>query len=177
MQSRHVGRLVVTISSALILALPALGQEKTGKVTIGEDHIVVHPFTKISGGDMKAINDVLKKYDKSFYKLDTYQNGKLQKTVGQLSDIYIDQAIKSELANAQANGESNKTMQFTNPQQHPPGAITNPQKSPSVSPTNPQQIPGAPTNPQKGSSAGGDAKAARELVERLKPILEKYSKK
>ena len=64
-------------------------------------------------------------------------------------------------------------MQFTNPQRHP-GNITNPQKTAAV--TNPQRSPGAPTNPQRHPSAA-DEKAAKELLERLKPILQKYSRK
>src|SRR5262249_43541520 len=97
---------------AMCMAIPAFAQEKRGGVTMDEDHIVVHPMTKISAEDVKAINNVLKEYDKSFYKLDTYKDGKLKKTQGSLSDVNLDQAIAAELTAAKAKGESIKTMQF-----------------------------------------------------------------
>ena len=155
------------------MAAPALAQKERSGVTMDEAHIVVHPITKISTEDTRAINNILEKYDKSLYKLAAYKDGKLKKTQGTLSDVNLDQAIASELPAAQAKGESNKTMQFTNPQRHP-GNITNPQKTAAV--TNPQRSPGAPTNPQRHPSAA-DEKAAKELLERLKPILQKYSRK
>jgi hypothetical protein len=51
-----------------------------------------------------------------------------------------------------------------------PSASTNPQR------IQRSPIPGASTNPQHPGAAVGE-KASRELIERLKPILEKYSKK
>jgi hypothetical protein len=66
----------------------------------------------------------------------------------------------------------------TNPTQGSPSATTNPtQESPSAT-TNPTQgSPSATTNPQQHSPSPVGEKASRELIERLKPILEKYSKK
>ncbi len=181
--TRRVTKSVFVWTVAAGMAVPALAEKERSGVTMDETHIVVHPITKISTEDTKAINNILKKYDKSLYKLATYKDGKLKKTQGTLSDVYLDQAIASELSAAQAKGESNKTMQFTNPQRHPgnitnpqrhPGNITNPQRAAAV--TNPQRSPGAPTNPQQ-SLPPGDEKAAKELLERLKPILQKYSRK
>jgi hypothetical protein len=54
-----------------------------------------------------------------------------------------------------------------------PSASTNPQRIPRGTPT---PAPGAPTHPQRPTAAAGD-KTAQELIERLKPILEKYSSK
>src|SRR5215472_11619409 len=226
---------------AICIAIPAFAQEKGGGVTMDEDHIVVHPMTKISAEDVKAINDVLKEYDKSFYKLQTYKDGKLKKTQGTLSDVNLDQVIAAELTASQAKGESVKTMQFTNPQraagatvnsQPVPGASTNPQHAPDITmgaqpvpgaSTNPQRapdiamgaqpVPGAPTNPQRAPDIAMSAQpapgastnpqrapetpvpgastnpqhisgnsvnpqhAARDLIEHLKPILQKYSRK
>lgn|GEM_PF-2128376 len=76
----------------------------------------------------------------------------------------------------------------TNPQTTAPlpGATTNPQQArPEASPgatTNPQQakpeaIPSATTNPQQTRTRASGEQAARELIEKLKPILQKYSKK
>ena len=171
--ARRVTKYVFIWTVAAGMTIPAFAQKERSGVTMDEAHIVVHPITKISTEDTRAINNVLKKYDKSLYKVATYKDGKLKKTHGTLSDVNLDQAIASELPAAQAKGESDKTMQFTNPQRHP-GNITNPQKAAAV--TNPQRSPGAPTNPQHSPSLT-DEKAAKELIERLKPILQKYSRK
>ena len=169
--ARRVIKSVFISAVAAGIAVPALAQKEHSGVTMDEAHIVVHPMTKISTEDTKAINNILEKYDKSLYKLAAYKDGKLKKTQGTLSDVNLDQAIASELPAAQAKGESNKTMQFTNPQR---GNITNPQTAAAV--TNPQRSPSVPTNPQRHPSAA-DEKAAKELLERLKPILQKYSTK
>jgi hypothetical protein len=189
-------RFVVLVgSTALAVAVPAFAEEKGGKVTIEEKGIILHPGTKISQTDSKALNAILKKYDKSLYRIDTYRKGQKKKSLGQLSDVCLDRTVVAEVAGAKGN--SNRTLQViaaTNPQRSP-GSPTNPQRSPSAttnpqqtpgsppnpqhtpgSPTNPQQTPGSPTNPQHTPCAA-DEKAAKELIERLKPILEKYSKK
>src|ERR1700730_10251003 len=117
---------------------------------------------------------------------------------GQPSDMLIGKTIPAEAADAKASGNSNRTLQIiaattsqrllgatTNPQSSPgtttnpqssPGITTNPQTSPGTT-TNPQPSPGTPTNPQHHSPSPVGEKASRELIERLKPILEKYSKK
>jgi hypothetical protein len=208
--------LVVAVVS--IFAMLAFAQNKTGKVTIGQNVIILHPGTKLSRPDQKALNAVLKKYDKSLYKIDNYQNGEKKTSQGQLSDVCLDRAVVAEVA--AAKGNSNRTLQViaaTNPQrgtgsttnpQRSPGSPTNPLTSPSPgSPTNPLSSPGSPTNPLTSPSPGSptnplsspgsstnpltsppptnplsqkpcvsDEKAAKELIERLKPILEKYSK-
>lgn len=207
--------------TALALAVPAVAQDK-GTVTMEEKGIILHPGTKLSQADAKALNDVLKKYDKSLYRIDVYnKNGQKKKSLGQLSDVCLDSAVVSEVA--AAKGNANRTLQViaaTNPQratgaptnpQHSPSSPTNPLQTPSSpthpvstpsSPTNPLSTPSSPTNPLSTPSSPGsptnpqqtpsatthpqtttqnpcvaDEKAAKELIDRLKPILEKYSKK
>ena len=170
----------------------------TQAVTIEKDVILIHPGTKLSKPDQKELNRILARYDKSLYKIETYKKGQVIMTQGELSDMLIDKTIASEAASAKASGGSHRTLQIiaattsqqllgttTNPQ-HTPGTTTNPQGSPSAttnpqtSPsatTNPQTTPSATTNPQHHSPSPVGEKASRELIERLKPILEKYSKK
>jgi hypothetical protein len=115
-----------------------------------------------------------------------YKDGKLKRTQGTLSDVNLDQVIGSELTASQAKGESIRTMQFTNPQHQPrtitstqpvPGASTNPQRAPGMT-ISTQPVPGASTHPQQAPGETVNPQhAARELIERLKPILEKYSRK
>jgi hypothetical protein len=264
--------------------LPALcraAESATQAITIKDDVILLHPGTTLSKPDRKKLNEILSKFDKSLYKIEHYKDGKVTRTLGQLSDALIDKTIAAEATEAKAGGNSHATLQIiaaatseqiyvstaqeapganpsasTNPQriQTPtptatppqnanPGASTNPQRiqtpTPTATPppnanpgasTNPQRIqtptptatpppnanPGASTNPQRiqtptptatpppnaipsgstnpqtartpipgastnpqhqaGAPAAGE-KASRELIERLKPILEKYSKK
>ena len=189
---------------ALVLPVASFAQEKGGKVTIEENAIILHPGTQLSKTDAQALNEALKKYDKSLYKIDIYKNGQKKKSLGQLSDVCLDRTVVAEVA--QTTGSSNRTLQViaatnpqrapgspTNPQQTPgstvnpiqtPGSTVNPVQTPSsVNPVrvpsstvNPVRSPGSPTNPQQ-SPCAPDEKAAKELMERLKPILEKYSKK
>jgi len=217
---------VLVSSTALALAFPAFAEEKSATVTIEEKGIILHPGTRISQTDAKALNEVLKKYDKSLYRIETYRKDQKKKSQGQLSDACLDRTVVSEVALAEGN--SNRTLQViaaTNPQRAPgstvnpiqspgstvnpiqspgstvnpiqspgstvnpiqsPGSTVNPIQSPgsTVNPvrtpgstTNPQQTSSATTNPQQQTPCAPDEKAAKELIERLKPILEKYSKK
>jgi hypothetical protein len=226
--------LVVSLALSVQLSALCLGAESaTQAITIKDDVILLHPGTTLSKPDRKKLNEILSKFDKSLYKIEHYKDGKVTRTLGQLSDALIDKTIAAEATEAKARGNSHATLQIiaaatseqiyastaqeapganpsasTNPQriQTPtptatpppnasPGASTNPQRiqtpTPTATPppnaipsgsTNPQTartpIPGASTNPQHqaGAPAVGE-KASRELIERLKPILEKYSKK
>jgi hypothetical protein len=140
-----------------------LGQEKSGKVTIERDNIVIHPGAKISKEDEKALNDILKKYDKSLYKVETYKGGKVAKQQGQLSDVAIDKQVESELNAAKAQGVSDKTVQFVWRQFNPPPLARG-------MTTHVEQVP-PPPPPVRPAAQG------KQLVDELKPILQKYQKK
>ncbi len=82
-----------------IIAIAAAKHDKTGKVTFRDSMtVIIHPGTNISKPDEKALNDVLKHYDKSVYRIETYQKGKRKKTKGQLIDMYIDKATAAEVS-------------------------------------------------------------------------------
>jgi hypothetical protein len=254
---------LVGIATILLTQLPALmnaakpGRKATATqatatqatVTIEDNMILLHPGTKLTKPDRQELNQILRTYNKSLFKVETYKDGKVTRTQGQLSEALIDKTIAAEATQAKASGNSHLTMQIiaaatseqlvaeqasgpipsastnpqriqsptptatpppnaapsasTNPQrvQNPtptatpppnaePSASTNPQRiqtptptatPPPNAPTNPQRIPrtpipGASTNPERHTAAVGE-KASHELIERLKPILEKYSKK
>jgi len=217
-----VGLCVLAAGALLSLAVASVAQEKSGKVEIKEDVIIIHPGSKISKSDTAALNEVLRKYDKSLYKIETYRSGKSKKKLGELSDMLIDQTVASELASAKESGGSDRSIQVispngpqgpsspmpTGPQMQSPTPAgpqmqspmptgpqmqspmptgpqmqspmpTGPQMSPgSPVPTGPQRSPSSPTNPQQSPipAKPADAKAYKQLIERLKPILEKYSK-
>ncbi len=228
------GRLVLlTIVTTIMFAAAGFAEEKAGKVEIKDKFILVHPGTKLSKADARALNDVLKKHDKSLYRIETYKDGKVTTTRGTLSDMYLDQTTVAELAQAKSSGQSERAIQLiaptgpqmpsspmptgpqmpslpmptgpqmpsspmpTGPQQPSSPMPTGPQMPSSPMPTGPQkpsspmptgpQKPSSPmpTGPQKPSSpmptgpqrTAADQKAADELMERLKPILEKYTHK
>ena len=214
-----VGLCVLAVGALLSLAVASVAQEKSGKVEIKEDVIIIHPGSKISKSDTAALNEVLRKYDKSLYKIETYRSGKSKKKLGELSDMLIDQTVASELASAKESGESDRSIQVISPNgpQGPAMVPVNPQRpsspmptgpqmqspvptgpqmqspmpagpqmspsspvpsGPQMVPTGPQRSPSSPTNPQHTPAPAkpADAKAYKQLIERLKPILEKYSK-
>src|SRR5882724_7641472 len=221
-----VGLCVLAAGGLLSLAVASVKQEKSGKIEIKEDVILIHPGSKISKSDTTALNEVLRKYDKSLYKIETYRNGKSKKKLGELSDMLIDQAVASEVASAKESGDSERAIQVitaSGPQRSAMGPV-NPQRVGSPTPAGPQMqspmpagpqmqsptpagpqmqsptpagpqmspragvaagpqqspsaTPGSPTNPQHSPIpvTPGEDKAYKQLIERLKPILEKYSK-
>jgi len=109
---------------AVFLAPFALGQQETGKVVFNHNPktgelngIVIKPGAKLSKDDESKLNSVLNNYDKQLYRIEHRQDDKHQwvtdgKLVDQeksiankgLTNIYIDQSIKSEVANAKAAG-------------------------------------------------------------------------
>ena len=241
-----VGLCVLAAGGLLSFAVASVKQEKSGKIEIKEDVILIHPGSKISKSDTTALNEVLRKYDKSLYKIETYRNGKSKKKLGELSDMLIDQAVASEVASAKESGDSERAIQVitpSGPQRSAMGPV-NPQRVGSPTPAGPQMqspmpagpqmqspmpagpqmqspmpagpqmqsptpagpqmqsptpagpqmspragvaagpqqspsaTPGSPTNPQHSPIpvTPGEDKAYKQLIERLKPILEKYSK-
>jgi len=162
------------------------------KVTIQQSGILIRPGTKLSEGDQEAMNKILKSYDKSLYKIQTYENGQLKKTQGKLSSIYIDKATASEAARAMTEqgstqyviqiGFLNKTHGSPTPPPPPIYALTDKtHQSPAPTPgttnkTHQSPTPPAPTPSDKTHQMqGAQSKEAEDLVKRLTPILEKYS--
>ena len=175
----------VCLGIGLIIAVPAIAEEKLGNVVVTEDSIVL-PGTELSKPDYQAMNKILKQYDKSLYVIKSYENGRLTKTRGKLTDVVTDKELASEMANnVKKKGFTYVAVQVAggnaaNPQQVSPsgspvgGGGTNPQKAEartgveaSASPTG-----GTTVNRQKAPSS-----SARDLMDQLKPILEKYRKK
>jgi hypothetical protein len=176
MKNRLGTRLLVILTSltTIIFAAAGFAEEKAGKVEIKDKFILVHPGTKLSKADAKALNDVLKKYNKSLSKIETYKDGKVTRTQGTLSDMYLDQTTVAELAQAKSSGQSERAIQLIAP--------AGPQMRSSPMPAGPQKMSSSPmpAGPQRTTSpqpSVADQKAADELMERLKPILEKYTHK
>lgn len=242
------GVVWVVLANLIAFAATGLAEEKSGKVEMKNDFIVVHPGTKLSKADASQLNAVLKQYDKSLYKIEIYKKGKVTKTLGKLNDMYIDQKAVADLTEAKTKGQSERAIQLIAPSAGPqkgaavnpqtgsptPGVAVNPQMNTPVpvppktsgpmpsgpqqptspvpsgpqmpgspvpsgpqmptspppngppqmptspvpsgpqapTPSGPQQSSPAPVNPQHGATTN---KQAAEFMQRLKPILEKYS--
>ena len=178
--------LLLTIVPTIMFAAAGFAEEKAGKVEIKDKVIVVHPGTKLSKADAKALNEVLKAYNKSFYKIETYKDGKVTKTQGTLNNMHLDQTTVADLSHAKSSGQSERAIQLV----APAGPYTRslpipagPQQPSSPMPAGPQR-PSSPMPAGREFAAGPhtsspysamDQKAAAELMERLKPILKKYT--
>jgi hypothetical protein len=122
-----------------------------------ETYIEIYPGTKISAEDQKALNAVLKHFDKSLYKIKTYDGGKLVKTQGRLEDALIDQKLVAEVIKASQQGISGLADQL--------GSVTYTSKNP----VGPVPSAAAPPPPTKG------LRDSERLVNAVRPILQKYS--
>lgn len=154
---------VVLVVFANLTALAAMGfaQGTSGKVEIKSDVIIVHPGTKLSAADATALDGVLQKYDKSLYKIVTYQNGQVTKTQGTLNDMQIDRTTSADLALAQSRGQSERAIQVIAPSAGPQKPVAmvpvNPQNNTLASPTasvSPRPSAPVPAGPQKPVPSG-----------------------
>src|SRR5262249_883179 len=118
---------------------------------IHESYVEIYPGTKISSHDQKALDAVLKNFNKSLYKIRAYDRGKLVKTQGSLEDTRIDQTLVADAINASQKGVSVSTLQIGS--QH---GIQN-----AFFARWPMKATPAPTS---------------SLVSRVTPILQKYSR-
>ena len=128
------------------------------------------PGTAISATDHAAMNKILNKYEKSLYRIDTYEDGKRTRKQGTLTDVVTDKKLASQIAtNLKKPGFTHYVVQV-------PGSTTNPANT---------AYPGSTTNPASAanypypapSSVHPAETKSRELIELLTPILEKYRKK
>jgi hypothetical protein len=146
---------VPAVVLVFIVACAALVHTNRGRVTIEKEGILL-TGAKISDGDAHEINDILRKFDKSLYKIDVYKNGKLEERRGALRDVFVDKATASEAAkNATQPGFTRWTLQCGYDRstiQSPPPTIR-------------------ATIPTKKNAESED------LVRRLTPIFQKYSQR
>jgi len=144
--------LVLGAGIVTVLTVTGFAQEKRGGVTIQDQGIIIHPGTKLSKSDETALNNVLSKYDKKLYRVETYKDGKLIKTVGELK---LDKETASEIANAKGS--------IFKANIHREGL------------TDSTVIIAGSTKQVPARAATTDEKA-KSLINQLKPILQKYNK-
>ena len=150
--------VLAAVSLAFWGAIPAFAEETGDAVTIEKERILI-PGTKISEKDQRDLNAILAKYDKSFYKLKGYANGKASKPQGTLKDSAIDKATAARAAvHAKDPHFTGSTLQI--------GFTTNQDIG------NPDLV-----TIQNQNTSNENIKKRRDLVKRLEPILRKYGKK
>jgi hypothetical protein len=152
------------VSIALIVVACTITQKHGPGVSIHETYVEIYSGTKISSDDQKALDAVLKNFNKSLYKIRTYDRGNLVKTQGSLEDTRIDQMLVADAINASQKGVSLSTLQIGNPYQlnirpaHGPAPWK--EQSPSPAPV----------------SERTKLELSKRLVSRVTPILQKYSR-
>ena len=95
----HLKHWLVATALMSIVACAAIVQNKNEGVTFAEKYVIFRPKAKISTADCENINQILKKYDTSLYKIQAYKSGKLIKSRGQLDENHIQNGIVSEVTN------------------------------------------------------------------------------
>jgi hypothetical protein len=180
---KYIALTIVLVASIIILS--CVGQKtqssSRSKVTIQENGILIRPGTKLSESDDKAMNDILKNYDKSLYKIQTYEKGQLKRTQGSLRNVFIDKATASAAAKAMVEtGSTQYVIQigFLDKTHQSPTPPVPPRRE-AVGATDKTHVQGTPTPPELGPTPDKthqvDWRKSEELVKRLRPILEKYS--
>lgn len=170
--------IVFAVAVGLIAGWIASAQEKP---RVHKDYIVL-PGSAMSKEDEKTMNNILKQYDKSLYRIDVYEKGQAKKTRGTLSEVVIGRKLMSSVAQrAKKTGFTHYAIRIgategTGHHQTPtPGTTVGTGHS-----NNPRgaTIGGTghntPTPGPNAEASGTDAMDSDELVRRLKPILEKY---
>lgn len=166
--------LALAVSVTLVVVACTVAQKHGPGVYIHEASVEIYPGTNISSADQKALDAVLKKFDKSFYKIRTYDRGKLVKTHGSLEEARIDQTLVADAIKASQKGVSVFTLQlgigigkpnWTAWMIHPMWS------SPSPSPVGQTDQSYTPIHPMYDK----DYQVSKRLVSLVTPILQKYS--
>jgi len=142
-----------------------------------DEHSVLISGAAISGEDQEAVSKIFKKYDGSLYRIAVYENGKLKKKIGKMSEMQIGPIASEYSRNAEASGLTNWTTQIGNPTH-----ITTAGNPTHITTAgNPTHITtgGSPTHvttAEKATHVTSISPESDALVKEVTPILEKYSK-
>jgi hypothetical protein len=164
---RTLACLVLTAAIFLAAKVLVLAETKDDgndykHVMIAEEGVIIPLKAKVSKDDCTKMNQILQKYDKSLYKIEMYVKGESKHSRGTLSELCLDKRVYAQLTkDAQNSGLSDCTMQI--------GIKIGPESGIKIGPES-----GIKIGPEKCPI---DHAKAKELVKKLKPILEKYTKR
>jgi len=158
------------------------------KAVIENDAIVLNAVT-LSQSDEAAMNQILKQYDKSLYRVETYDKAHRTMTRGSLDKMWIENEVASKaVERAKQEGFSQYAVQITGVGHHPtpaPGAMSGVGHGPTPAPGAISGVGHGPPSPSPSATVNGvphradqqsRAKNSDEFLQRLKPILEKYAR-
>src|SRR5262245_1396441 len=91
--------LLLAGAAALALGACATLSLKRGGVCLQEAFIAIHPGTNISPEDEMQLDQILRQYKGSLYKIKKTANGQTT-TRGRLKDVYIKPDLLAEVANS-----------------------------------------------------------------------------
>jgi hypothetical protein len=165
--------------AAAILSCEAIRRQSaaSGHNVKNDKQSILIPGTVISQEDRDAVTKIFKKYDSSLYRIAVYENGKLKRHIGKMSEIQVGAVAAEYTNNATTSGLTNWTMQI--------GLTTH--VTTTGSPTH-VTTAGSPThittagNPTHVTTSGRGTHVTKiqqesdALVKEVTPILEKYSK-
>jgi hypothetical protein len=187
----------ISVTALCLIALWAcVTTQHNSKVVVEDDRGIVILPTEFSQADQNAMNEILARYDKSLYKIETHVDGQLQKRRGTLRDIYTDKKLADSIAEKSMQkgftrsavrvgkykgmtvGTGTNPQHVAGPSATPVGSGPNAQHSPGPSATPVGSGPNAQhlTNGPAGGGANPQRIAQQKLIDELTPILDKYNK-
>ena len=179
---RYLAAAVALLCGIIAFSCAHLQKGRAKKIAVQEHGIEIHPAAEVSQTDQSAMNTILRKYDKSLYKIQTYKNGKLESSRGGLSNVFIDKTLTSEIAQKAEAGFSYCVMQIFNlDKTHHDwdnSALyfsSHTHASPTPPPPPPPNGPNATGMAAHTHTTAQKQAQSEELIKRLKPVLEKYN--
>ena len=98
---KYVATLLGMGACAVILSCVTNGGHPKGTVEVTPNGILIHPTIQLSAADVQSLDNTLKNFNKSLYKIVTLQKGRVTQNSGRLADAETDATLKSEVANAE----------------------------------------------------------------------------
>jgi len=169
--------LVLAGALSLILGACATWGLLHGGVNIHETYVEIQPGVKFTSTDRAQLDQILCQYQNKLYKIKDSDNGRLVFTQGRLNDIFVRQTFLADVAKAESNGISYSAIQIGAAEHgwHPPGQIGAAEHG-----WHPPARPEHGWHPAHGwhppSLTEEYLRQCREMVERVTPILKKYSR-
>jgi hypothetical protein len=162
------------------------GQAAKGKIYFEETRIFI-PGNQITAADQAAMTRILGQYDKSLYRIQTFANGQVARETGSMGLGCFSSGIVHKVAeNAQLHSLNGVAIQVGRGRggtsMGPPkddSDYTETGKGPGGDRfKNVVTVAGSPTpaSTRHGNQFNNNRDADRELVAKLRPILEKYNK-
>lgn len=174
-----------------------------GGIYFGEHYVEIYPSADLSSADCNALNEIVGKYDKRIYKIQSFKDGEPGKANGRLCEDCMREGLVADVmrqakmlhftgcalqAGLNFGGSSTRCVKcLGDGKGRAAGSSTHPTPTPvearGGSSTRPTPTPYTAMSSSTHLSAHGKPsstkliKQSEKLVNELKPILERYNKK